>query len=612
MIYNAIPMESILLEIIARLKAGETPSDDDVERIIRAHNKQLAPGTKNYAKKRLLPYFLRVKESDPQRFAAWQLDELTEKKLIATLQVKPRRTASGVATITVMTKPYKCASNCIYCPNDVRMPKSYLGDEPVCQRAERNYFDPYLQVVSRLRALHQMGHVTDKVELIVLGGTWSDYPLSYQTWFMTGLFRALNEGAAAEDNVPKLRAHYRALGLTSKRDEVDAWVAEEQRAVTARTTQFNAAIDRLYGTSEAWQAYEREQTATLEELTAEQRRNERAQHRVVGLVVETRPDTITPENLTLLRTFGCTKIQIGVQSLDEAILRANHRTISVATIAEAFELLRAFGFKIHAHTMLNLLGATPASDKADFQRFAHEAPFQPDEIKLYPCSLVDGTDLVAHYREGSWRPYSHDELLDVLVADTLATPPFMRISRMIRDISAHDIVVGNKKANLRQMVERAIEKSGKASAIKDIRYREVSTGEVDLDTLTLDDVAYDTSNTREHFLQWVTPDNRIAGFLRLSLPHASYLAAHANELPVHAGEAMIREVHVYGKVTGLGKKGRSAQHAGLGRRLIEHATQLAREAGYSRINVISAIGTREYYRSLGFADNGLYLQKSTD
>lgn len=603
-------MEHILLEIISLLNSGATLSEDDLERLIRAHNKHRPRDLKPYAKKRLLPYYLRVKETEPQRFAAWQVDATTQKRLIALLRVKPRRTASGVATITVMTKPWRCSSACLYCPNDVRMPKSYLADEPVCQRAERNYFDPYLQVVSRLRALTQMGHVTDKVELIVLGGTWSDYPPGYQIWFMTQLFKALNDGAAGEDCVASVRAHYRALGLTSHRDEVNARVAHEsERVVTGKTT-YNAAIERLYLNDAAWQEAAKQQTATMAELQAEHARNVTAAHRVVGLVVETRPDTINATNLTLLRSFGCTKIQIGVQSLDESLLAANHRIITRAQIEKAFELLRVFGFKIHAHTMLNLLGATPASDCADYAHFVQDLPFKPDEVKLYPCSLVAGTGLVAHYKDGSWRPYTQEELLEVLVADTLATPPYMRISRMIRDISAHDIMVGNKTANLRQMVEGVITKAGRAPQMEEIRFREVSTDTLDRDELTLEEVPYETSNTHEVFLQWVTPEKKIAGFLRLSMPHPEYVRAHATEFPIDLGEAMIREVHVYGKVAGLHKAGESAQHQGLGKQLIARALEIAQEADYEKVNVISAVGTRGYYRSLGFNDSGLYQQRA--
>ncbi|MBK5211248.1 MAG: tRNA uridine(34) 5-carboxymethylaminomethyl modification radical SAM/GNAT enzyme Elp3 [Coriobacteriia bacterium] len=600
-------MELILLEIIKELKAGGSFDEQSIAYTINRHNKLRAPEEKNYAKKRLLPYYLKVKETEPERWERWSVDPATERRLFALLQMKPRRTASGVATLTVMTKPWKCTSDCIYCPNDVRMPKSYLCDEPACQRAERNYFDPYLQVTSRLRALTQMGHLTGKVELIVLGGTWSDYPVTYQTWFITELFRALNDGAQGEENVKAKRAGYQKMGLTSLREEVDARVCAQQGLIRDGETTFNQAIEKLYMEDEAWQRASATQSADFAELEAAQRVNENAPHRVVGLVVETRPDTITARNLTLLRRFGCTKVQMGIQSLDEAILRANHRDISVERITEAFELLRVFGFKIHAHFMVNLYGSTPEKDKRDFLRFVSEASFLPDEIKIYPCSLVAGTGLCARYDDRTWRPYTEDELLDVLVTDTLNTPSYMRISRMIRDISAHDIVVGNKKANMRQMVEARIEASG--AEISEIRYREVSLGEVDVQNLVLDEVSYATSNTREIFLQWMTPENKIAGFLRLSLPDREYLAVHEGEVPVHAGEAMIREVHVYGKVAGLHKTGGGAQHLGLGRRLIERACSLAKNDGFARINVISAVGTREYYRGLGFVDYGMYQQK---
>ena len=188
----------------------------------------------------------------------------------------------------------------------------------------------------------------------------------------------------------------------------------------------------------------------------------------------------------------------------------------------------------------------------------------------------------------------------------LVTEPYTRVSRMIRDISAKDILVGNKKTNLRQIVDEALE--DRASQVHEIRFREIATGSVDLDTLRLHTVAYETTATSERFLQWVTAEGKIAGFLRLSLPHPEALARY-DGLPIKRGEAMIREVHVYGFATSVDVQGNSAQHHGLGRQLVERACLLAREAGYERINVISAIGTREYYRRLGFHDNGLYQQK---
>ena len=170
-------MEAAIQEIIAAIKAQDRPLDAAwLDKLVRRHNRVTHDGTRRVAKRRLLPYYLGVKANDPERWSSWDVDPDTEEVLLRLLKMKPRRTASGVATITVITKPWTCSSNCLYCPNDVRMPKSYLSDEPACQRAERNYFDPYLQVRSRLTALSEMGHVTDKIELIVLGGTWSDYP----------------------------------------------------------------------------------------------------------------------------------------------------------------------------------------------------------------------------------------------------------------------------------------------------------------------------------------------------------------------------------------------------------------------------------------------------
>jgi elongator complex protein 3 len=601
-------VESILLDIVAALKKVERLDDERLAKLIRRHNRGLENGSRHFSKKRLLPYYLRVKEMDFGRWESWGIDEAMERRLLQTLQVKPRRTASGVATITVITKPWKCSGSCLYCPNDLRMPKSYLSDEPACQRAERNYFDPYLQVLSRLRALTHMGHPTDKVELIVLGGTWSDYPTAYQIWFIAELFRALNDGAGAEQSAQARRAFYRGRGLSNRPEELAEQVGEWQRKVDGGELTYNQALAKLYENDEVYRSITDEQRADFDELTRQHDANETAPHRVVGLSVETRPETVTVDSLRLLRRLGCTKVQVGVQSLDTSVLSLNNRELSTDRIRESFALLRVFGFKIHAHFMVNLYGATPTSDKADYRRFVTERAYLPDEVKLYPCSLVGGTGLTQRYAEGTWRPYREDELLDILVTDTLATPKFMRISRMVRDISARDILAGNKKANLRQLVESRVEAAGKR--ITEIRYREICTEETDVRKLVLETHPYETTVSDEFFLQWVTPENRIAGFLRLSLPKADYLREQQVDLPVGPREAMIREVHVYGRVAQLHRTGEGPQHFGLGRELIEAACALAQARGYEKINVISSIGTREYYRGLGFKDKELYQQRS--
>lgn len=624
-------MEDLLLDILDALRRlPDTPGEGslgplDLDRIVRRHNRGVSNNAKHLSKRYILPFYLRVKQEEPDRWRAWDVDVPLERRLLRTLRMKPRRTASGVATITVLTRPHPCSGRCVYCPNDLRMPKSYLADEPACQRAEQNYFDPFLQVTTRLTALHQMGHSVDKVELIVLGGTWSDYPQSYQLWFVRELFRALNSCPVPEPELKARRDHYRNLGISNDPQVLAQQVAPEQRLVDAGLMTYNQAFARLYGSiptdedpwgekGERFRQAASIMHATADELAAEQLRNETAAHRVVGLVIETRPDAITPQSLTLFRRLGCTKIQVGIQSTRQQVLDANHRGTTVRQIRRSFSLIRLFGFKIHSHLMVNLLGSTPEQDKADFRTFASDPGFLPDEVKLYPCALVAGTQLVGLYRAGRWRPYSEDELLDVLVADTMATPPYMRISRMIRDIGADDILVGNKKTNLRQMVEGRIRREGLAGRVRDIRFREIARSQVDLGTLHMDDVTYQTAVSCEHFLQWVTPEGRIAGFLRLSLPRWDELSAgtldvRADELPTRPGDAMIREVHVYGQAAHLGKADSSSQHQGLGRALVTRACDIAREAGYGRINVISSVGTREYYRHLGFADAGLYQRR---
>ncbi len=644
-------MQELMADIIAELKDAGTLSARKVDRIIAVHNKRFREPVKHFAKKQLAPYYLQVKQDDPALWESWNLSGEEERALLAAIQMKPRRTASGVATITVITKPHACAGNCIYCPNDVRMPKSYLHAEPACQRAERNYFDSYLQVASRLTALEAMGHATDKVELIILGGSFTDYSAAYQMWFVSELFRALNDAGESTGGVgdvfasgkngknppspnshfwekssdpkfpngknpPSLNSHKRAAmyanaGITYEEETLVAQTQAWQQRIKDGSATYNEAVNALYGPGSPWESLETLQGGNLDQLHEVQLANEDAAHRVVGLVVETRPDSITPESLRLLRDLGCTKLQMGVQTLNETVAATCQRPTPLARVREAFELARAFGFKSHAHFMANLPGVTPEGDKDDYQNFVHDAAIAPDEVKLYPCVLIEDTGLVKLFESGSWQPYTEDTLVDLLAADVLITPA--------HTLSSDDIAAGNKKPNLRQMVEQRVETlvAEGASPVQEIRMREIATSETSADKLEMIEESYDTSNTREVFLQWVAPaepdaavENRIAGFLRLSLPHADWMQAHAETLPVRPTEAMIREVHVYGAAARLHAPTTGAQHQGLGRALVERACKIAREAGYEKMNVISAVGTRNYYRNLDFTDNGLYLTRS--
>ncbi|ANE22551.1 histone acetyltransferase [Denitrobacterium detoxificans] len=602
-------MEELFTEILALLRTTGSLEQKPLDALLRSFNARTHEQSRTYAKKKILPYYLGVKNTQPALWESWHVTPQEETALFAALRMKPRRSASGVATITVITKPWTCGSDCIYCPNDIRMPKSYLHAEPACQRAERAYFDPYLQVGARLRALVQMGHATDKVELIVLGGTFTDYPSEYQTWFIKEAFRALNEHAIEIEAWESRRSAYQNAGIARDDDELAAQTQEAQASINARQTSFNEAATQLYKKGANWQSVASWQTATYQELEREHVRNETAKHRVVGLVVETRPDAITTDSLRKLRAYGCTKVQIGVQSLQPGILKTNNRNLTPSSIARAFDLLRLFGFKIHAHFMVNLVGATPEGDINDYRSFVSDAPYQPDEVKLYPTALIAGARLEQLYLEGAWKPYDEKTLVNVLAQDVVNTPPFVRISRMIRDFSSNDIMAGNKKTNLRQMVENELQ--DRNAEVREIRYREIAGSDIDPKKLMLDEYRYETNATSERFLQWTLPDGRIAGFLRLSLPRESAFETYRNDdLPTHPNEAMIREVHVYGNAAHISGHDGTAQHLGLGKKLIEEACRIAAAEGYDRINVISAIGTREYYRKRGFADNGLYQRKT--
>lgn len=597
-------MEAAICEILAAIRAGDRTLDAAwLDKLVRRHNRATHDATRRVAKRRLLPFYLAVKANDRARWESWDVDPKTEDELLRLLKMKPRRTASGVATVTVITKPWPCSSDCLYCPSDVRMPKSYLANEPACQRAERNYFDPYLQVRSRLVALSQMGHVTDKIELIVLGGTWNDYPAEYQRWFVMELFRAANDFEAAPDlgqapvgqTAEQRDALYRRCGHTYDCNELERRTRDVQAAVDAGERTYNQAIREL-GAREEWTSVANWQRADWCELERQHVANERAAHRVVGLTIETRPDLITEERARTMRRLGCTKIQMGIQSLDPHILALNRRDVTIEQIEEAFRVLRLAGFKIQVHFMANLLGATPAADESDYARLVTDQRFLPDEVKLYPCCLVQNSRLAACYADGRWKPYTEEQLVNLLAADLQITPAYTRISRVIRDISATDIVAGNKKTNLRQMVDAHL--SAQGAKVREVRQREVALADVRVDDLRLDCISYATTVSEERFLQWVTSEGNIAGFLRLSLP-------------CELDEAMIREVHVYGRVAAIhGMERGGAQHVGLGRQLVEEACAQARAAGYGAINVISSVGTREYYRALGFEDSSLYQRRT--
>ncbi len=550
----------------------------DLDRIVRRHPKA---GRGMFSKSEIIA-----------GFRAFVADAGAEAEFVRRLRMRPVRTLSGVTPVTVLTKPFPCPGTCIFCPNDVRMPKSYLADEPGAQRAEDNRFDPYLQTWNRLDAYRSMGHPTDKVELIVLGGTWSHHPEAYQLWFVERCFDALCDFGEAVDRraeAGRAAADYRAIATLDGRALDDG--------------AYNRAISRHLAAAHGGALLHASETSSWDALSAAQRRNESSPARCVGLVFETRPDQIDAAETRRLRRLGATKIQLGVQSLDDEILLANRRGHDVAATRRAFRELRAAGFKLHAHWMPNLLGATPARDAADYRRLFDEVDFRPDELKLYPCLLVESAALAAHHARGEWQPYGDGALVDLLTDCIEVTPRWCRLTRVVRDFSAHDIAAGTHTANLREVAERAL--AARGARAQEIRSREVRGRAVAAADLRFLDTGYATSIGREHFLEFATRDDQIAAFARLSLP-----AEPADEGEL-ANAALLREVHVYGASLALGERvGSAAQHAGLGRQLIDAAATLARDAGFANLAVISSVGTRPYYRRLGFEDGELYQHRA--
>ena len=537
-----------------------------------------------------------------------------EQTFVERVRMKPVRTRSGVAPVTVLTKPFACPGRCIFCPSDVRMPKSYISSEPGAQRAAEHQFDPYRQTLSRLRSFDHTGHPVDKVELIVLGGTWSSYPESYQIWFVERCFEAMNrfwEIARRTGGDPlagfEPEVDFRDLEETVDGETLDTR-GEGAGPNAGRSRNYNQVVSDWTSAHPRAAAQARRQTASWAELEAAQCENETAAVRCVGLSLETRPDRLDRGEALRMRRLGATKVQIGIQTMNDEVLRKNRRGHDAAMTRRAIRLLRGAGFKVQAHWMPNLYGSTAAADCEDFDRLFEDPDVRPDELKVYPCSLIESAELMSYYRRGAWRPYTRSELLDVLVHSLGATPRYCRLTRVIRDIPGTEIVTGNRTTNLRQVAEA--EAGERRVVCRDIRAREIGGRHVDPGRLRMRRTDYEAASGRETFLEFVDAEDRIAGFLRLRVPAASGSA----EGPVAelTGKAIIREVHVYGAVVGLGERGEGrSQHAGLGRRLIAEALEVAAAAGFEQVAVISSVGTREYYRRLGFVDGELYQHRPT-
>jgi len=459
------------------------------------------------------------------------------------LRKRSVRTMSGIAPVAVLTKPYPCPGKCAYCPTEKDVPQSYLSNEPAVMRAIRCNYDPYKQVQLRLRALEANGHEPTKIELIVIGGTWSALPENYKYWYITQCFKSAN------DYEKKSKVGSRKLGINFK-------------------------IDKL-----------------KHELIKEQRKNEKAKYKIIGITLETRPDYINDKELLEMRELGATRVEVGVQAIDDKILKLNKRGHGVSEIVQATAMLKNYGFKVTYHIMPGLPGATAKKDLAMFKKLFTDERFQPDQLKFYPTVVTRGSLLYKWWRDGKYKPYSDKVLQNLIVECKKAVPPYVRIIRLIRDIPGESIIAGNMITNLRQvMKDRGVK-------CQCIRCREAGYAKFSIFNFQFSIIKYRASKGVEYFIQAINKkENTLYGFCRLRL-------ADENKI------AMIRELHVYGELVSVGKN-KKIQHAGLGKMLMQEAEKIARKNDYKKIAVIAGVGVRGYYRKLGYKLENSYMVKN--
>ena len=457
-------------------------------------------------------------------------------KIERLLVTKKMRSMSGVSIITILTKDYPCPGKCIYCPQEKGVPKSYLSNEPAVMRAILNEYDPARQVLSRIESLKKQGHPVDKVELIVIGGTFSCLPHDYQESYIKACLDAMN-------------------GFESK------------------------ALD--------------------EAKTA----NEKAEHRCVGLTLETRPDYINEKEVEWFRYLGATRVELGVQALDDKILAINLRGHKVSETINATRLLKDAGFKVCWHLMPNLYGSNVEKDKKMFREVFSNPDFRPDYIKIYPCMVIKGAPLYDLWKEGKYTSYSNEELLEVIKNIKSHVPYWVRILRTIRDIPSVSIESGSKTSNLRQVVQREMKMEN--LSCKCIRCREVGSANknnIDGKDKKLFVEEYESSGGKEIFLSFESADRKVIySLLRLRLTSNQFLYEIKDC-------ALIREVHTYGQQAEIGEEG-DTQHRGMGKKLILEAERIVKENGFRKIAVISGIGVRDYYRKQNYKLIGEYMVK---
>ncbi len=503
----------------------------------------------------LREYFLLIKEGKINKNWLEKYGDF----FLSLLKKRAIRTLSGIAPVAVLTKPYPCPGKCAYCPQKPDVPVSYLPNEPAVMRAIRLKFNPYLQTVYRLKALENNGHEPNKIELIVIGGTWSYLPTKYKYWYILNCFKAVND--------------YQKIKKEIK-------IEKSEKPVNPKRVIKNS-YNQSLGLDEMKKL-----------LKQEQRKNEKSLYGIIGLTLETRPDYLTEKELIEMRELGCTRVEIGVQAIDDKILKLNRRGHNVEAINQATKKLKQFGFKVTYHFMPALPGSSPKKDIEMFKDIYSDPRFQPDQIKFYPTVVVKNSLLYTWWKKGKYKPYTDEELEYVIIECKKLVPVYTRIIRLIRDIPGESIEAGNKITNLRQVIK------DKGISCNCIRCREAKNKIINEKNIKLNVLKYLASDGVEYFISFDSLDNKtLYGFCRLRIDFSSKVAP-----------AIIRELHVYGQLVPVGGKTK-IQHRGLGKKLMAEAEKIAQKNKAEKIAVISGVGVRGYYKKLGYRLKNNYMIK---
>jgi elongator complex protein 3 len=477
------------------------------------------------------------------------------------LQRKPVRTASGVSPVAIMTSPHQCPhGKCLYCPggpgSEFSSSQSYTGHEPAAARGVQNDYDPYGQVTLRLEQLREIGHPVDKVELILMGGTMTARSHDYQEWFVKRALEAMNDYDADSEPEP----------------------AEDESFA-----QDPADVEFSY----------------LEDVIAE---NEQDDVRAIGITFETKPDWCDSEQIDRMLDLGGTKVEVGVQTTYERINREMHRGHGVQASIDANRRLRDAAFKVGFHMMPGQPGMSEEMCLEDFRRLFEDEKWKPDYLKIYPTLVVRGTATYDWWHQDEFEPLQNEEAAELVAEIKSMIPKYTRLQRVQRDIPADFIDAGVWKSNLRQLARKKMDDHGWTCDC--IRCREVGMNDENPENVELDVMTYEAAGGTEHFISYEDPDkDLLVGFCRLREPGNPVRRELQNA-------ALVRELHVYGPMIEIGDQSHDWQHKGYGKKLLRKAEEMAADAGYDKLSVISGIGAREYYREkLDYYQDGPYVSK---